>query len=43
MTAGRLMEWITELLRKSWVGQVIIDFGPGFIKKISKKETVDLK
>ena len=43
MTAGRLLEWIAELIRKSWVGQVIIDFGPGFIKKISKKETVDLK
>lgn len=43
MTIGRIMEFFSELLRKSWVGQIVIDFGPGFIKKISKKETVDLK
>ena len=43
MTTGRLLEWIQELLRSAFSGSIIIHFAAGIIKKIEKKEVVDLK
>jgi len=43
VTAGRLLEWIGELLRKGLRCVVHISIGGGRINKIEMTEEVDLK
>jgi len=43
MTAGRLLEWIVELLRNKIRCVLHISIGSGRINKIEKTEEVELK